>query len=557
MAVTIKWLLNQKTFTGLTCLTGKDSIDNEITGIDMLDNPDTSTLYKKGQFVLSTGYVIKEHPHLADTIIKDLHVCGCSGLGIKMDRYFSKLPDSMLVQAEKLHFPIISFPPFHPTMEEFSNLVYHQICNQELTAVALVSKAYRDITEHALKEHDLKLFLTEIRDFIKHSVFLCNENFLLVDSCLLPIDSTSYIPFCQKKHPLLSEQDKEYLNTTYEKEHFLFIEHSFIHKKIKFNFYFYPITDNKTLLGYLLVPTVPSLTEREQNFLETILSIAAMEMIWFMLRMQKNTSEKREFVQDVLIEPFTNTAKIETQCNLYNFDFMTPRVCMIIVPNDTEFDALSTYKKKLYEQNLWDLLLPYLKGKFTYFHLSYNHKFVIFLFDEKFELTQYFNQCLTELTLAYQELLNKNSIPCLIGYSQCYWGANTIKICFDHALQTIKIGLKLHPSETIFSYRKDAVYHELYQNFSFENLNQIYATTIKPLIDYEQQYHSDLVITLEAFFENQLNITQTAKTLYLHRNTINYRIKKIEELLGVNLKNWNDCVRVQLGFYVLKVMDIL
>lgn len=557
MAVTIEWLLNQKTFTGLTCLTGNDAIDNEITGIDMLDNPDTSTLYEKGQFVLSTGYIIKEHPHLADTIIRDLYSCGCSGLGIKMDRYFSKLPISMLKQAEELHFPIISFPPFHPTMEEFSNLVYHQICNQELTSATIISEAYRDITENALKTHDLRLFLTEITNFIQHSTFLCNENFSILDYCLLSTDMDLYSHFCQKKFPLLSEQDKDYLNATYEKEHFIFMEHSFIYKKTKFNFYFYPITDNKTLLGYLLIPAVPTLSECEQNFLETILSIAAMQMIWFMLRMQKNTSEKREFVQDVLIKPFTNATKIETQCNLYNFDFKTPRVCMILIPDDTEFNSLSAYKKKLYEQNLWDLLLQYLNGKYSYFHLSYNHKFVLFLFDEKFESTQYFNHCLSNLSKAYQKLLTENSICCLIGYSQCYSGANTIKTCFDNALQTIKIGSKLHPGESIFSYREDAVFHELYQNFSSENLYQVYAATIKPLIDYEKQYHSDLVITLEAFFENQLNITQTAKTLYLHRNTIIYRVKKIEELLGVNLKKWDDCVRIQWGFYVLKIMDIL
>ncbi|WP_176222212.1 CdaR family transcriptional regulator [Tuberibacillus sp. Marseille-P3662] len=57
----------------------------------------------------------------------------------------------------------------------------------------------------------------------------------------------------------------------------------------------------------------------------------------------------------------------------------------------------------------------------------------------------------------------------------------------------------------------------------------------------------DLQITLSVFFANNLNLSRTAKQLFVHRNTLIYRIEKIQDLTGYDPRNFQDAVALQLA----------
>ena len=52
----------------------------------------------------------------------------------------------------------------------------------------------------------------------------------------------------------------------------------------------------------------------------------------------------------------------------------------------------------------------------------------------------------------------------------------------------------------------------------------------------------DLVKTATLFFENNLNISTASKVGFMHRNTLIYRLDKIQNLIGLDIKNFNDAV---------------
>jgi purine catabolism regulator len=59
---------------------------------------------------------------------------------------------------------------------------------------------------------------------------------------------------------------------------------------------------------------------------------------------------------------------------------------------------------------------------------------------------------------------------------------------------------------------------------------------IGPLADYDQQHRSALVETMNAYFNHHGNISQTAESLFIHRNTLLYRLDRIQELTGQDLE---------------------
>jgi len=70
---------------------------------------------------------------------------------------------------------------------------------------------------------------------------------------------------------------------------------------------------------------------------------------------------------------------------------------------------------------------------------------------------------------------------------------------------------------------------------------------------YKQRILSDLdsqsIETLKSFFKNDLNIAKTAKYLYIHRNTLLYRLEKCETLTGLNPKKYSDAIKLQIALW--------
>lgn len=77
--------------------------------------------------------------------------------------------------------------------------------------------------------------------------------------------------------------------------------------------------------------------------------------------------------------------------------------------------------------------------------------------------------------------------------------------------------------------------------------------TIKPLTDYDLVKNMSLVDTVTVFIKNNYNISKTARDLHMHRQSLLYRISKIEELMNMSLENHNDiflleiCIRLTNG----------
>jgi purine catabolism regulator len=68
-----------------------------------------------------------------------------------------------------------------------------------------------------------------------------------------------------------------------------------------------------------------------------------------------------------------------------------------------------------------------------------------------------------------------------------------------------------------------------------EKLLDFCKQTLEPLLKYDMSQHADLIKTLEAFFACHGNLSQTAEMLIVHRNTLLYRMNRINEIADIDL----------------------
>lgn len=120
-------------------------------------------------------------------------------------------------------------------------------------------------------------------------------------------------------------------------------------------------------------------------------------------------------------------------------------------------------------------------------------------------------------------------------------------------LQAIKVLRSFSKLKTascpIYAYEDLGIYKLLFEIGS-EKLKLYYQEVIEPLNEYDQKHHMDLVNSLFVYFEENCNAAKTAKRLFVHRNTLDYRLKKIAEITGRNLDDPYDRLTLQLGVIV-------
>lgn len=67
----------------------------------------------------------------------------------------------------------------------------------------------------------------------------------------------------------------------------------------------------------------------------------------------------------------------------------------------------------------------------------------------------------------------------------------------------------------------------------------------------DQKIDEEMQVTIRRFFENNLNISETARQLYLHRNTLVYRLERLEKLIGLDIRRFDDAMTFQIAMMVL------
>jgi sugar diacid utilization regulator len=73
---------------------------------------------------------------------------------------------------------------------------------------------------------------------------------------------------------------------------------------------------------------------------------------------------------------------------------------------------------------------------------------------------------------------------------------------------------------------------------------------ISPLEVYDREHNSDLTHTLRVFFAANANASEAADRLFLHRNSLAYRLARVQELTGLDLKDHRARLALQLGLLV-------
>lgn len=79
-----------------------------------------------------------------------------------------------------------------------------------------------------------------------------------------------------------------------------------------------------------------------------------------------------------------------------------------------------------------------------------------------------------------------------------------------------------------------------------------YKGLLAPLVRYDREHHGDLVKTLDAYLRHGGNSTRTADALFIHRNSLRYRLARIQALTGLDHDDPDTRLALQIGLLMVE-----
>ena len=136
-----------------------------------------------------------------------------------------------------------------------------------------------------------------------------------------------------------------------------------------------------------------------------------------------------------------------------------------------------------------------------------------------------------------------------IGVSSLSYSPLNLNIAFLQAESALNIGEKVSSEDRIFCYPDWATRHWI--DCACQNCppEVFYSPKFQLLLSYDQVNHTSFTNDLMVYFANGKNIMQAAQYLNIHKNSMYYRIAKIEDICGCSLKDYQAAMELQISVF--------
>lgn len=533
-------------------LAGNSGLNRKITKINVMEVPDILDWVTPGEFLLTTAYSFKDDLKLLNDLIPKLNKKGLAGLGIKTKRYVEEIPKEIIDIANELGFPIIEIPLEAPYSEIITS-VLSEIINRQTNILDKIHGFHNRLVSVMLRGGSLHEIAKAIHQSVENSVAI-SEDIFKTNVIICNNEDREEIEEILIKE---SNSDEYALkNTNKDVNHFT---STVIVNGREIERVDIPICIEQEHYGYLYIwQDKKILSQVELSVIESSISIIALDLVKKLSIFEIENKHKIDFFDNLLSQDEKRYTKAVERARLFDFDIKLYYTAIVIKFKNIEQSVRLTpnntnYIQKLHEKliNIIDKISKLRKEKIIYANKSDR---LIILFGKnsindniKKELVEF---CETIYSYAHKEGVDSNIS---IGIGRSYEKISELNKSYMEANRA---------SDNSKDNNKNLSVHYddlgIYRILSYEELRpellQFYKEILEPLVRYDNEKDSELIETLKKYFEYGGNLKRISQEMYIHYNTIIYRIQRIKEIIGIDFEDHNAMLNVQI---CLKVYDII
>lgn len=246
----------------------------------------------------------------------------------------------------------------------------------------------------------------------------------------------------------------------------------------------------------------------------------------------KERMDKNRFFQNLLLGRMLSV-DIHNQAKKLNMEVETGRAVFLIEPKKESDSIVTETLKGLYATGTKD------------FVTSIDESHIILV--KAIEKTEHYQQ-LNEMAKTIVDTLNAEAmVNVRVAYGTIVSELKEIPKSYREAEMALDVGRIFYEEKNVLAYNELGIgrlIHQLPRSLCEMFLTEVFAGKAV------EQFDEETLSTVAKFFENNLNISETARQLYVHRNTLVYRLEKIQKTTGLDVRVFEDALTFKIALMV-------
>ena len=527
---------------GVTLLAGEKGLSNIITEVSVQEIVIHAKQIKQwligGELILSTLHAYKKSQETRE-LIEYLAAGKAAAILVHPgNRGNMVLDESMLDTANRLGLPVLTVPRSVAYVKIITT-IYSYILNQQLVQLKKSEEINKRLTSILVSGGDTKEIINALAALLKKPVLLLDENDQRVAQCeYLPIgnklmESYATRPAVGLSRSALYNQDKNKLFIC-----------DYNMDGVKYRQIIYRLFLTGDYFGAIVIWSELNHIDMDvdkQTDLDGLYHAAtALTLLALQNKAAIEAEEKRisSFYDDLLNHRFESEDSIFIRAK--SLDIASNchyQVVIVDIDSFEQYCLVNAHKGEEYFQNIKTRLSRVVKTAFTLLNeksklVSVSDSFVVFLeISPKLAAGFLINKLQAIADYIHREMENKfENLSVTIGIGMVETNLLQLSKSFAEAKKAIEIGRKVYKNNNIYYYEQMGIYSLLLAD-SINELKESYVATLADLTQ-KKKLNEMVLDTLEAYFDCNESISATAKLLYIHPNTVKYRMSKVMEAFG-------------------------
>jgi len=525
--LTLRQALKLPVFDKAQVVAGADGLENVIRRAHVVDIPGTDYHdWGAGLLLFSSGYGFRDDPAMQAEYVPSLAKQGVVGMVFSIGWYFDSAPEVMRRAADEYNFPIIELPPDVPFVHVLERL-YAELLNDQLAIKERADDIHHRLTRLVLEGGDLPAITATLADILERSILIESPTFdILATTQHGPVDENRLrtieagrtlpeVAYRLRKRGVYQQlqQKKRPIRLGTMPDIGMWMERVVA-----------PIVAGGEVLGYIwIVAGDHPLTELDELALDHAATVAALALLKDRAVRESQQAMRGDLFTQLLRTPAEYDANTLERARSVGYQVdrphqvlfvmaLQPAVGTVTVPTVQVASRLDTWFQN---QKTWALVVTRERG-------------VVVVIDSNS------NDLGKDLGQRIISEIGHVALPLVVGVSSAR--NNGLRALRDEAVESAEVGSRLGGAKVIGFWSLgllDWLYHLPPEALS----GNTYLIKIQELSAHDVKTNSDLVKTLEAYLEYGGALADAAAAINVHRNTLLYRLGRIEAIAGVDLKD--------------------
>ena len=543
MEVQLSEIMCLDSFENVQLVTGEKRISNRVDNVYVMEVPDIAPYIGENGLLLTTLYPIIKDDQAMKKFIPDLIQHKVAGVAIKLGRYINEIPNFMIEQARENDFPILLLPAT-ANFSILTNDILTKLLGMKTKELEFRESVSNKLHALMLSGGDIKELTKYVSELVEMDIIVLSHQFKYIESSFLVDEEQIEM---NEEELQINRGDLTRFNSD---ETVMTLKGKRYQKK---SLLLQSIEAGGQSIGYIL------LIKREKKVISSLHVVIeqAIILLAFLLQNRQTLIQTERhyldnFIRSIIHSQFNSQSELIRKAKVFKWDIHFPNIILLVnLKNNNKKGTLASY------YNILDLGI-----------ISDTIVEVCGIPKEQCKAAIYDNQIICFVSVAlvpnlYLKLEQASDIfmkrlsrfgNINVSISQKISSMTDIPKAYEEALLVQTIFKDIYKEADFVKRYEQLGLFTLFHSVEDKMVLRDYVNEkLGFILESDKKNEMELVATLECLIKNNFNMKKSSEDLFIHYNSLRYRITKLKEL-GIDVSNGENIAEFSVAIQILSYL---